>query len=117
MSTDTGFIYLAQPYSSPDPAVIEYRVEHCFKATAKLMSEGRIVFSPIVHTHELGKWIPERLASQHEFWMKQDIAILRHASILVILQLPGWDVSKGVAQEIMVAELCQIPITFMEPAV
>jgi hypothetical protein len=114
MSIDTGFIYLAQPYSSPDPDVVAYRVEQAFKATAKLMGEGELVFSPIVHTHELGKYIDPALAAQHAFWMKQDIVILRHAAELRVLVLPGWQQSKGVAQEILVAEMCQIPITFME---
>ena len=114
MSTKNGFIYLAQPYSSPDEATILYRVEQAFKATAKLMDEGNLVFSPIVHTHELGKYINPDLAIKHEFWMEQDIAILRHAAELRILMLEGWQHSKGLAQEVLLAETCQIPITFME---
>lgn len=114
MSKDKGFVYLAQPYTNPDPDVIAYRVEQGFKATAKLMNEGHLVFAPIVHTHELGKFVDPELSKQHDFWMRQDIAILRHASELVILTLEGWEQSKGVAQEILVAEVCMIPIRFME---
>lgn len=113
MAKNHGFIYLAQPYSTNDPEVMAYRVEQAFKATAKLMGEGWRVFSPIVHTHELGKFVSPETAAKHDFWMEQDIALLRHAAHMVILDLPGWKESKGVAQEITVAELCQIPITFM----
>jgi hypothetical protein len=115
MSTDNGYIYLAQPYSSPDPEIIAFRVAEGFKATAKLMNEGHIVFAPIVHTHELGQHVDPELSKQHDFWMRQDIAILRHATELRVLMLPGWEESKGVAQEILVAEICMIPVTFMEP--
>ena len=49
-------IYLASPYSDPDPWVKENRfLAVCTKA-AKMMSEGAYVFSPIAHTHPIAKY-------------------------------------------------------------
>lgn len=111
---NSGYIYLAQPYSHEDDLIIQHRVNEAFKATARLMAQGKVVFSPIVHTHELSQYVPQRLAQSHAFWMEQDIAILRHASELYVLMLPGWLQSKGVAEELEIAHICGIPITYLE---
>jgi hypothetical protein len=114
MNDNTGLIYLAQPYSHPDERVRALRTELGFVMTARLMNSGYTVFSPIVHTHLLESRLRRELAEDHDFWMKQDIAILRHCAELVVLTLPGWEESKGVAEEIAVAQACGIPITYME---
>lgn len=48
-------IYLASPYSHPDPAVEELRFEAACEAACKLMQQGHHVFSPIAHTHPVGR--------------------------------------------------------------
>lgn len=104
-----GFIYLACPYSTSDDALKEHRVKVAFHVTARIMKMGNAIFSPLTHTHDLGKII----TASHDFWMLQDIAILRHASLLVVLCLPGWDESKGVREEIAVAHACRIPVVYI----
>jgi Domain of unknown function (DUF1937). len=47
-------IYLASPYSHPDPLVREARFDAACRAMADLVHAGQIVFSPIVHGHPLG---------------------------------------------------------------
>lgn len=107
-----GLTYIAQPYSHDDPAMREWRYQQALKAAAKLMLQGRTVFSPIAHTHPIER---ETGKQSHEFWLLQDIAVLRHAAKLVVLMLPGWKDSKGVAEEIAVARANKIPIEMMAP--
>ena len=46
-------IYLAAPYSHPDPGVRERRFRAINRAAAALIAEGRIVFSPISMSHPI----------------------------------------------------------------
>ena len=49
-------IYLASPYSHPDPLVRHARFEAACQATAGLLRAGRPVFAPIVQGHELVRY-------------------------------------------------------------
>lgn len=111
-----SFIYLASPYSvgKPDPRYLEWRVQEVRRAAAKLMSGGHTVFSPIAHCHEISNHMAEALRFNHDFWMNQDLAILRHCEKLVILMLPMWEKSEGIAREIAAAKSMNIPVETME---
>jgi hypothetical protein len=57
-------IYLASPYSHPDPAVREARFREACRAAAKLMRLGQPAFSPIVHGHPIAVYgLPNGTAS------------------------------------------------------
>ena len=111
MTMPDEIIYLASPYSHPDPAVREARFEAACKAAAGILREGGIVFSPIAHSHHIAKYgLPPELG----FWLRIDRAILAHCSAVHVLMLPGWRESKGVEAEIMEAERLGIPVEYME---
>lgn len=100
-------IYMASPYSHPQIAVREERFEEACEATAILFQLGRIVFSPIAHTHPLVKYgLPE---GDWEFYEENDLAVLRRCTSLMVLELPGWSESKGVAAEIRAARILSVP--------
>lgn len=104
--------YLASPYSHKDKSVMAYRYQQAVKCAGKLMSRnGFKIFAPIVHSHPISLELDR--AVDHEFWMKQDIAVLKHCANLLVLNLDGWDVSKGVAQEIAIAHAIQIPVNLV----
>ena len=107
-------VYLACPYSDPDPNVQEERFRQSCYAAANLMKAGFAVFAPIAHSHPIEK-IGMFEKPEHDFWMRQDIAILRHCQRLVVLKLGGWANSKGVEQEIELAQRLGIPIDYIEP--
>ena len=107
-------IYLATPYSDDDPAVREARFHSVSKAASELMRGGLYVFSPISHTHPIAK--AGALPLGWDYWEGYDRAILQTCSLLVVLKLPGWDKSKGVAGELRIAEELGIPIRYIEPA-
>lgn len=109
-----GFIYLASPYSHPDPKVREQRFEAACKAAAELMLAGAIVFCPIAHSHPISLRIPEH-KQPHGFWMAQDLPLLARATGLAVLQIDGWLDSRGVQEEIDFAIKHQIPVKYIRP--
>jgi hypothetical protein len=106
--------YLASPYTPVAGESIQDRVDAACKAAAKLMADGP-VFSPIAHSHYIADHLEESLRLDHEFWMQQDLAILRHCGRLVVLKLPGYDRSLGVKREISEAICLGIPVEFIDP--
>jgi hypothetical protein len=103
-------IYLACPYSSPDPAVREQRFEAACRAVAQLISQGRTVFSPIVYGHAIcGYGLP----LDWHFWQRHDRRFLEVCHEVVVLMLDGWHESVGVHAEIAIARELGKPVTFI----
>ena len=108
-------IYLASPYTHDNPAIVEKRVEQACQAAAKLMAAGETVFAPIPHSHTIAAYLPKTTQFDHEFWMQQDLAVLRHCQLVVVLCLTEWSNSKGVRREIDVATAAGIPVKYINP--
>lgn len=107
-----GYLYLASPYSHPDPLVRQERFIKACHAAGRLMKQGHSAFAPISHSHPVAEVMGER-ATDHAFWMAVDLPILARASKLVILTLPGWEDSKGIAEETNFAKANGIPIEYL----
>lgn len=114
-----AFTYLAAPYTplgehAPERAAClrHERYLACCRAAAKLMREGRVVFSPISHSHDIDRCFdaPE----SGEFWKRQDEPYLTLCAEMVVLMLPGWEASRGVQHEVEVAQFRGIRISYME---
>ena len=108
-----SFIYLASPYSHPEPEMRVLRFNEACRVAGLLMKEGHTVFSPIAHSHAIEQTFDS--IEPGPFWMKQDIPILRHADAVYVLMLDGWDKSKGVAQEVELAKQAMIPVEYINP--
>ena len=102
-------IYLASPYSHPDANVRHARYEAACQKAAEMMRDGRLVYSPIVHSHPLGEL---GLPGDWPFWAEHNRRMLGVCSGLVVLQLSGWERSRGVAEEIRIAETIGLPTQF-----
>jgi hypothetical protein len=109
-----SFEYLASPYSHPDSGTRLGRYFSACAAAARLMLSGRVIYSPIAHTHPISDFMDEH-DTDFDFWMRQDLPLLAAASKLVVLRLEGWNKSKGVQTEIKFAEAHGIPIEFIDP--
>ena len=101
-------IYLASPYSHNNPSVMQARFKMAEKYTALLLQQGRIIFSPIVHCHELARTY--ELPTDFSFWQNYCLGMLAKADELWVLQLDGWKHSTGVAAEIEFADENEMPI-------
>ena len=105
-------IYIASPYSHPDPAVMQQRFEAVRDYTIQQTNLGQTVFSPIVYGHELAK--VGNLGTCHEFWLEFNEHMLAGSRSMTVLMLDGWDASRGVQHELEFAARLSIP-TYMEP--
>jgi len=105
-------IYLASPYSDPDPRVREERFHAACRAAAELMRAGKLVFSPIAHTHPIVKY---GLPKGWEFWQAYDREHLEACEEVLVLMLDGWMQSVGVLGEIRIAEELGKPVSFISP--
>jgi len=106
-------IYLASPYSHPDPAVREQRFREACVAAAALLRAGHAVFSPIAHSHPL---VAHGLPTDWSFWERQDREHLQRCDEVVVLMLDGWEASVGVREEIRIAREIGKPVRFVDPA-
>lgn len=104
-------IYLATPYTDPDPAVMEERFNRACEIAGRLMAQGLIVFSPVAHTHPIA--VRCGLPRGFDYWERYDRALLAAASKLLVAKLPGWERSAGIAAEIKIAEELGIPIEYL----
>ena len=112
MAQKKTFEYLACPYSHPEPTMREARFEKVNQVAAHLMKEGRIIFSPISHTHPIAQC---GLPKEWEFWRKYDRRFISLCEKVIVLMLPGWEESIGVQSEIRIAKSLGKAIEYMEP--
>jgi hypothetical protein len=105
-------VYLASPYTHSDPWVREERYKQNLAALVHLLLDGKTVFSPIVHSHHADRMMAH--LKDHDFWMKQSINMLVRCDSLTVLMLDGWQRSKGVEEEIRMAQRLGFPIDHLE---
>jgi hypothetical protein len=93
-------IYLASPYTHPDRAVREARFYLVAQAGAALAIKGYHFFCPITHTHPIDLEL-QRLGIDlsSDFWQKFDKPFLQMCNRFFILNIEGWDQSKGIQNE------------------
>jgi len=103
-------IYLASPYSHPDPLVREARFDGACRATADLVHAGRAVFSPIVHGHPLVRF---GLPTDWAFWQRFDTEHLWRCDEVLVLQIDGWRESEGVRAEVELARAMGKRVEFL----
>ena len=106
-------IYLASPYTHPDPSVRASRFRATCQAAAKLIQQGNLVFAPIAHSHPMTEF---GLPSDWRFWECHDVEFLRRCNELAVLKLDGWRESRGVQAEIDLAIEMDLPIRYLYAA-
>ena len=105
-------VYLASPYSHPDPTVRDERYQAVCQAVAAMLLAGQSVFSPIVYSHPLTAY---GVPTDWSFWWRYDREMLSRCDRLVVLMLPGWQESVGVQAEIQLAREMDKPVSFLDP--
>lgn len=105
-------VYVAGPYSDPDPSVKQERYSKLTEYTALLFLGGNTAYSPITHSHPLTYF---GMQSGYVNYKDHDRAFLKAAKELHVLALPNWTESKGVSDEIAFAAYNKIPIFLIDP--
>ncbi len=106
------FVYLASPYSDPDPEVRQRRHDAVFAAVRRLRTPKMIIFSPIVASHPYamvdgpGTW---------ETWEAEDRLALLSRDELWIYQIKGWYESEGIQAEVEIADGAGMPVKYRVP--
>jgi hypothetical protein len=109
---DNELIYLAIPYSHPSEEVRNYRVRLVSDIAGKLMNEGKVVFSPISHGHIIAEI--HKLPTDWEFWEKSCKVFVSRSTKVVVVMVDGWETSKGVSEEVRIANELGIPVEYYE---
>lgn len=107
-------IYLASPYSHPDPAVRAQRFRDACRAAVALIEAGHEVFSPIAHSHAL---VGHGLPIDWSYWERHDRHHLMFCDEVVVLLLDGWEASLGVGEEVRIATEMNKPVRYLAPSV
>lgn len=107
----TGLVYLATPYSDPNPFVREARFKAVNYQAAELMRQGVHIYSPISHTHPIA--VAGNLPKGWDYWEQYDRTILAACTRMIVFRQPGWERSKGVAAEMAIAKEMGLPIEFI----
>ena len=80
-------IYLAGPYSDPDPFVRELRFIQLTNYAAELVTLDIMVISPITHSHPIA--VVEDLPTGWDYWSKLDFALMTICDEMRVLKMPG----------------------------
>ncbi|MBN2475891.1 MAG: DUF1937 family protein, partial [Pirellulales bacterium] len=67
LSMRETLLYLAGPYTHPEPAVRQARFDAACRAAAELIRQGKTVFSPVAHGHAICCY---GVPSDWEFWQR-----------------------------------------------
>ena len=105
-------IYLATPYSHPDPAVMESRFDAACRIAGALIAQGEVVFSPIAMSHPIA--LRCDLPRGYPFWERRAREMIAHASNVLVVKMDGWLESVGIAGEIAIARELGIPVEYMD---
>jgi hypothetical protein len=109
-------IYLACPYTDPDPAVRKARFDVATAVAADLIREGRIVYSPITMTHPIDIVLAgESNTLGSDYWVAFDEAFMEMCAEMVVVKLPGWEKSGGIRREIEYFTGRKRSIRYMDP--
>ncbi len=105
-------IYLASPYSHQEALIRSWRYFQTCRVLAELVRRGIRAISPVVHWHATA--IRENLPHTADFWRRYDEDLLLQCQEgLLVVTLPKWKESVGVAYEIDLAQTHHLPLGYI----
>ena len=105
-------LYLAAPYSDPNPVIRLSRYHEANIAAANLMAAGYGVISPLSMGVTIAASCPGKLGTDWEVWKDTCLRMLERCNAICILPLPGWEKSIGVQAALEYARALGLAICF-----
>lgn len=110
---EKGYWYVGTPYSKYAGGI-----EAAFKAaceiTGRLIVKGIPVFSPIAHSHPIAEHAGIDPMS-HAIWLEADRPLMEAAHGMIVVMLPGFAESHGVAHEVEYFTKAGKPVYWLDP--
>lgn len=103
--------FLSCPYTHQDQNIKKVRHHIANTVACELTKQGVLVFSPLTHNIPIDQI---GFKGTCDSWKDFNHTILSKCNRLIVLKLPGWDESKGVAADIAKAKSLNLPIEWME---
>ena len=106
-----GLVYIAQPFTHNQKKTQTARVWAAEQALSYFVSQKCPAYSPIAHAAVAYRYAK----GSHDYWRATNLCLLRRAcSQMVVLQMPDWEKSKMLKEEIADAEEVGIPIFYSD---
>jgi hypothetical protein len=115
-----SLIYLASPYSHNDPKIRQERYDKTLRVTAKLITRGYHIFSPIAYIHAIVEHLITADCTiptdyfEFKNGEKFDKDIIRRCDEFWVFTLDGFKNSIGVIEEWDFAQRLYLPIMFVD---
>lgn len=109
---DKPILYFASPYSHRFRIVRWWRTRCIRRIMAIVMKAQSVVipFSPIALTHDLNDLLPG-----FDWVEAYDVFFLLRFNGMIVVQLPGWEQSIGIQEELIFCREHGIPYAFAKP--
>lgn len=104
--------YLATPYSKY-PQGLEAAYEEACRLSGEFVRAKKAVYCPIAHTHGIAKH--GKLDPYDTGWYLFDEPEILLSGGLVVAMMEGFEVSRGVNQEIVYAKSLGLPLYTLDP--
>jgi hypothetical protein len=105
--------YLGTPYSNGSCYLINFRAEMVDFIASELTKQGRCIYSPISSWHLNACRF--NMPKTFEFWQHLNLSFLSKSKKLIVVMLPGWEISVGLQDEIRFAKENNIEIEYLDP--
>lgn len=106
-------IYLASPYTHPNPIIQEGRAATAARVAGELIKRGHHVFSPIAHGHTIEQHC--NISGSWWQWHNLSLLMLGRCDELWICTIDGFGDSLGVNSEVARAKELSLPIKMIDP--
>lgn len=111
-----SFVYVLSPYTHHSESEMVYRAHLAACGIATLMEKAEfadhVFFSPVVHYHQVAARSLILPRNVH-YWWNINLFYMRQATHAIVLQMPGWEASTGIAMELAwFAENTKTQITY-----
>jgi hypothetical protein len=107
------YFYLATVYRK-HAVSLDAAADEAAMYAALFLDAGIPVFSPIVHGHAFAKH--SKTLPSAQFWADLQMHFMQPADGLIVVQMDGWTVSRGIRLELKWFRESKRPIVYVTPA-